>query len=89
MELFKMGGTITYKQALATGIIGAVVLLLLWYLVTMSGEIIRPQILPNPCKVQAVIDVHFDGRRTDAIRQTTAFANYVKQVEQIMSETHE
>lgn len=44
---------------------------------------------PNPCKVQAVIDVHFDGRRTDAIRQTTAFANYVKQVEQIMSETHE
>lgn len=40
---------------------------------------------PNPCKVQAVID----GRRTDAIRQTTAFANYVKQVEQIISETHE
>lgn len=44
---------------------------------------------PNPCKVQAVIDVNFDGRRTDAIRQTTAFANYVKQVEQVMSETHE
>lgn len=51
MELFKMGGTITHKQALATGIIGAVVLLLLWYLVTMSGEIIRPQILPNPVNV--------------------------------------
>ena len=45
MELFKMGGTITHKQALATGIIGAVVLLLLWYLVT------RPQILPNPVNV--------------------------------------
>lgn len=44
---------------------------------------------PNPCKVQAVIDVNFDGRRTDAIRQTAAFANYVKQVEQVMSETHE
>lgn len=41
---------------------------------------------PNPCKVQAVID---DGRRTDAIHQTAAFANYVKQVEQVMSETHE
>lgn len=40
---------------------------------------------PNSCKVQAVIN----GRRTDAIRQTTAFANYVKQVEQVMSETHE
>ena len=46
-----MGGTITHKQALATGIIGAIVLLLLWYLVTMSGEIIRPQILPNPINV--------------------------------------
>lgn len=43
----------------------------------------------DPCKVQAVIDVNFDGRRTDAIRQTAAFANYVKQVEQVMSETHE
>lgn len=51
MQLFKMGGTITHKQALATGIIGAIVLLLLWYLVTMSGEIIRPQILPNPVNV--------------------------------------
>lgn len=43
---------------------------------------------PKPT-VEPVIDVHFDGRRTDAIRQTTAFTNYVKQVEQIMSETHE
>ena len=51
MQLFKMGGTITHKQALVTGIIGAIVLLLLWYLVTMSGEIIRPQILPNPVNV--------------------------------------
>lgn len=51
MQLFKMGGTITHKQALVTGIIGAIVLLLLWYLVTMSGEIIRPQILPNPINV--------------------------------------
>lgn len=51
MQLFKMGGTITHKQALATGIIGAIVLLLLWYLVTVSGEIIRPQILPNPVNV--------------------------------------
>ncbi len=41
---------------------------------------------PKPT-VEPVIDVHFDGRRTDAIR--TAFANYVKQIEQIMSETHE
>ena len=45
--------------------------------------------LIDHCKVQAVIDVNFDGRRTDAIRQTAAFANYVKQVEQVMSETHE
>lgn len=103
MQLFKMGGTITHKQALATGIIGAIVLLLLWYCqeksfvlnVTHSIEEAvylsnRIYILaPNPCKVQAVIDVNFDGRRTDAIRQTTAFANYVKQVEQVMSETHE
>lgn len=43
---------------------------------------------PKPT-VEPAIDVHFDGRRTDAIRQTTAFTNYVKQVEQIMSETHE
>lgn len=57
--------------------------------IVMKREIQNTILAPNPCKVQAVIDVHFDGRRTDAIRQTTAFANYVKQVEQIMSETHE
>lgn len=51
MDLFKMGGTITRRQSMATGIIGAIVLLLLWYLVTMSGQIIRPQILPNPVNV--------------------------------------
>lgn len=46
--------------------------------------------VPAPT-IMASIDTYLGviEARTNAIRQTTAFANYVKQVEQVMSETHE
>jgi len=50
-EMFKLGGTISKKHEVIVGIIGAVILMLVWYGVTYTGEIIRPQILPNPVDV--------------------------------------
>lgn len=50
-NLFKFGGTITKKQRTMFGIVGAVSLFLLWILVTYSGNIISPGILPSPFKV--------------------------------------
>ena len=47
----QFGGTISKKQSTIVTIVGAIVLLLLWYLVTYSGEIINQKILPNPVDV--------------------------------------
>lgn len=49
-ELLKFGGTISAKKSLITGLVGGLVLLLLWYIVT-KAEIISPKILPNPVDV--------------------------------------
>lgn len=57
MQLFKMGGTIlNVTHSIEEA-------------VYLSNRIYI--LAPNPCKVQAAIDVNFDSRRTDAIRQTT------------------
>ena len=84
LGLLGAGGLMLFYKALPFLITLASNTLYLGLLLGLIAGIIY--LLCNPCKVQAVIDVNFDGRRTDAIRQTAAFANYVKQV---MSETHE
>lgn len=44
---------------------------------------------PNPCQIYATIDIDFGSdRRTHAIRNTDKFADYVKQIENIMEEIH-
>lgn len=53
-ELFKFGGTATKKEELVTGIVGAIILLFLWWLVTAAG-IVSPKILPNPIDMLASI----------------------------------
>ena len=50
-NLLCFGGTITKKESTIVTIIGAIVLILLWHLVTYSGEIINQKILPNPFDV--------------------------------------
>ena len=50
-NLLCFGGTITKKESTTVTIIGAIVLILLWHLVTYSGEIINQKILPNPFDV--------------------------------------
>lgn len=50
-ELFKMGGSIDKKTSTIIALIGLMVLLAIWYLLTMTGEIIPNKILPNPVKV--------------------------------------
>lgn len=42
----------------------------------------------NPCRVYKVIDIRFDGKRTPAIRESAAFAEYVKQIEAAMDEVN-
>ena len=49
-ELFKFGGSVSSKTSLVVGIIGAVVLMLFWYIVTASN-LVSPKILPNPADV--------------------------------------
>lgn len=39
------------KETVVTGVIGAVLLLLTWFLLTMDGKLISPGILPNPVNV--------------------------------------
>ena len=51
MKYFKPGGNISKKEERIIGTIGALLLLTIWYLVTLTGEIISPGILPNPIKV--------------------------------------
>lgn len=50
-ELFKMGGSIDKKTSTIIALIGLAVLLTVWYLLTVTGEIIPNKILPNPVKV--------------------------------------
>lgn len=51
-ELFKFGGELSAKKAALTGIIGGIVLLFIWFLITQFG-LISPKILPNPIDVLA------------------------------------
>lgn len=39
----------------------------------------------NPCKVHSIIDIHFDGQRTQEIKKTAKYMQYVQQIESIMS----
>lgn len=55
MKYLKFGGEISSKESKIIGIIGAMVLLLLWHLCTISGEFISPGILPSPFKVVEAI----------------------------------
>jgi len=50
-ELFKMGGTISKKTDTIVFIIGAIIMLLFWYIITSTGDIIPKSILPNPIDV--------------------------------------
>lgn len=52
--------------------------------VMLSNRIIILQ--SNPSKVYKVVDIDFDGRRTQDIRNTAKFNEYVKQIESIMDE---
>lgn len=52
--------------------------------VMLSNRIIILQ--SNPSKVYKVVDIDFDGRRTQEIRNTEKFNEYVKQIESIMDE---
>ena len=52
--------------------------------VMLSNRIIILQ--SNPSKVYKVVDIDFDGKRTQDIRNTPKFSEYVKQIESIMDE---
>ena len=53
-ELLKFGGTLSGKKSTITGIVGGIVLLFLWWVVTYAG-LISPKILPNPIDVLKAI----------------------------------
>ena len=50
-NLFKPGGSVDKTTSLVIAVIGLVIILLLWYFITLTGEIIPNKILPNPVKV--------------------------------------
>lgn len=52
--------------------------------VMLSNRIIILQ--SNPSKVYKVVDIEFEGRRTQDIRNTEKFNKYIKQIESIMDE---
>lgn len=52
--------------------------------VMLSNRIIIMQ--SNPSKVYKVVDIEFEGKRTQDIRNTPKFNDYVKQIESIMDE---
>lgn len=43
----------------------------------------------NPCSVYRIVDINFEGKRTDAIRNTAQFANYVSLIEKLMDEVNQ
>jgi NitT/TauT family transport system permease protein len=51
MKYLKPGGELSKKESTVIGVAGAIALLLLWYLLTLNGNLISPGILPNPVKV--------------------------------------
>lgn len=51
MKSLQFGGSISTKESNIIGIVGAVVILALWYVLTLNGTIISPGILPNPVDV--------------------------------------
>ena len=53
-ELFKFGGNLSTRDSMITGIVGGFVLLVIWYIVTITGWI-SPKILPNPIDVLRAI----------------------------------
>ncbi len=53
-ELFKFGGNLSTRDSMITGIVGGIVLLVIWYIVTITGWI-SPKILPNPIDVLRAI----------------------------------
>lgn len=50
-NLFKMGGSVRKKTDITIFFLGLILLLIGWYTITYTGNIIRPSILPNPIKV--------------------------------------
>ena len=50
-ELFKMGGSINKLTSTIIALVGLVILLVVWYLLTLTGDIIPSKILPNPLAV--------------------------------------
>lgn len=59
MKYLQFGGEISPKESKIIGIIGAIVLLFLWHIATISGEIISPGILPSPFRVIGAIPTLF------------------------------
>ena len=55
----KPNGEISKTEAKTISIVGAVLLITIWYLVTMNGKLISPGILPNPVKVVKSLSVLF------------------------------
>lgn len=50
-ELLKMGGEISKRTEIIVGIVGFIVLMCLWYLITINDNIVPSKILPNPVDV--------------------------------------
>ncbi len=50
-ELFKPGGSVSKTTSTVIAAIGLVILLAVWYFLTLTGEIIPNKILPNPVNV--------------------------------------
>jgi len=50
-ELFKMGGSIDKMTSTIIAVVGLIILLISWYFLTLTGEIIPHKILPNPVNV--------------------------------------
>ena len=58
-NLFKMGGSVRKKTDTTIFFLGLILLLIGWYAITYTGNIIRPSILPNPIKVFSSYQVMF------------------------------
>lgn len=54
MNLLEFGGSLTKKQNTIAGVVGGILLLLLWFALTAT-EVINPMILPSPVKVVRAI----------------------------------
>lgn len=59
-NLFKMGGSVRKKTDITIFFLGLILLLIGWYSITYTGNIIRPSILPNPIKVFSSYQVMFN-----------------------------